>query len=87
MTVHPHVFRSSLGQHRQIVEYQVRQTERGAEVRVVADAEIDAALVCAKMEDALAALGLDRPEVTFGRVDTLDRQASGKLKRFIPLSG
>jgi phenylacetate-coenzyme A ligase PaaK-like adenylate-forming protein len=42
VSVHPHVFRSALGQHRQIVEYQVRQTERGVDVRVVADAEIDA---------------------------------------------
>ena len=86
VTVHPHVFRSSLGQLRQIVEYQVRQTERGADVCVVADAEIDAAVVRVKIADALAGLGLDRPEVTCRRVATLDRQASGKLKRFIPLS-
>jgi phenylacetate-coenzyme A ligase PaaK-like adenylate-forming protein len=87
VSVHPHIFRSSLGEHRQIVEYQVRQTERGADVRLVADAEIDAAVVCAKIEDALGALGLDRPEVTLRRVATLDRQTSGKLKRFLPLSG
>src|SRR5262249_2790241 len=87
VSVHPHVFRSSLGEHRQIIEYQVRQTERGADVRVVADAEIDAAVVRAKIEGALGALGLDQPEVTRTRVATLDRQASGKLKRFVPLSG
>jgi phenylacetate-coenzyme A ligase PaaK-like adenylate-forming protein len=82
-SVHPHVFRSSLGQHRQIVEYQVRQTDRGADVRVVADADIDGAVVEAKIAEALAACGLDQPEVTFTRVTTLDRQPSGKLKRFI----
>jgi phenylacetate-CoA ligase len=85
VSVHPHVFRSSLGQHRQIVEYQVRQTERGADVRVVADAETDAALIELKVAEALAACGLDQPEVTLTRVATLDRQASGKLKRFVPL--
>jgi phenylacetate-CoA ligase len=86
VSVHPHVFRSSLGQHRQIVEYQVRQTERGADVRVVADAEIDAAVVGMKIGEALAACGLDQPEVSLTRVATLDRQPSGKLKRFVPLS-
>jgi phenylacetate-CoA ligase len=87
VSVHPHVFRSSLGQHRQIVEYQVRQTEHGAHVRVVAEAAIDPAVVCVQIEGALAAVGLDQPEVTLTRVATLERQTSGKLKRFIPLSG
>ena len=59
MSVHPHVFRSSLGQHRQIVEYQVRQTERGADIRLVADAPIDTALVGQRIGQALAAPGLD----------------------------
>ena len=30
--VHPHLFRSTLGRQRNIVEYQVRQTERGADI-------------------------------------------------------
>jgi phenylacetate-coenzyme A ligase PaaK-like adenylate-forming protein len=87
VSVHPHVFRSCLGQHRQIVEYQVRQTERGADIRVVADAEIDAALVRPRIAEALTSLGLPQPDVILTRVATLDRQASGKLKRFVPLSG
>jgi len=87
VSAHPHVFRSSLGQHRQIVEYQVRQTERGADIRVVADAEIDTALVGLRIAEALASLGLTKPDVILTRVATLDRQASGKLKRFVPLSG
>jgi phenylacetate-CoA ligase len=87
VSVHPHVFRSSLGQHRQIVEYQVRQTERGADISVIADAEIDTASVGLKIAEALASLGIDQPDVVLTRVATLDRQASGKLKRFVPLSG
>lgn len=35
-SVHPHVFRSALGQHPAIVEYQVRQTPRGAAIAIVA---------------------------------------------------
>jgi len=86
VSVHPHVFRSLLGQQRQIVEYEVRQTERGADIRVVADAEIDTAVVGLKIAEALTSLGLDQPDVILTRVATLDRQASGKLKRFVPLS-
>ena len=84
VSVHPHVFRSSLGQQRQIVEYQVRQTARGADVRVIAETEIDCGFVALKIQEALVALGFDQPEVTVTRVAALDRQTSGK--RFVPLS-
>jgi phenylacetate-CoA ligase len=87
VSIHPHVFRSCLGQHRQIVEYQVRQTECGAEIRVVTDAEIDTVGVGLRIAEALAAVGLDQPDVIVTRVATLDRQASGKLKRFVPRPG
>ena len=86
VSIHPHIFRSSLGQHRQIIEYQVRQTQRGAEIRVVADAHLDVARLAMMIERALAAVGLEHPEVNITRVAVLDRQNSGKLKRFIPRS-
>jgi phenylacetate-CoA ligase len=35
VVVHPHVFRSMLGRERSIVEYQVRQTEKGADILTV----------------------------------------------------
>jgi hypothetical protein len=38
------------------------------------------------IEQVLAA-GLEQPEVILTQVASLDRQASGKLKRFIPLPG
>jgi phenylacetate-coenzyme A ligase PaaK-like adenylate-forming protein len=81
------MFRSSLGQHRQIIEYQVQQTQRGAEIRVVTDAPLDATGVAMMIEEALAAAGLEQPEVKITQVAVLDRQTSGKLKRFIPLPG
>jgi phenylacetate-CoA ligase len=87
VSIHPHVFRSSLGQYRPIVEYQVRQTERGADIRVVAEAQVDTALIEHTIGQALAALGLDQPEVTITLEPALDRQVTGKLKRFVPLSG
>jgi phenylacetate-CoA ligase len=83
--IHPHVFRSALAEHHQIVEYQVRQTTIGADIHVVAEAEIDTALVTHKIEEALRALSLHQPSVTITRRAALDRQTTGKLKRFVPL--
>jgi hypothetical protein len=36
---------------------------------------------------ALSRLGVDAPTVTVTRVQTLERHESGKLKRFVPLTG
>ena len=83
--VHPHLFRSVLSEQRHIVEYQVHQTRRGAGVRAVIDGHVDAVLVVMMIRHALAGLGLDQPEVTLTWVDVIERQASGKLKRFVPL--
>ena len=87
ISVHPQVFRSALTQHHQIVEYQVRQTTSGADISIVAEREIDTALVAREIEKALATLRLHQPSVTIKRVAALDRQTTGKLKRFLPLCG
>lgn len=85
VAVHPHIFRSPLGHRREIFEYQVRQTSDGATVSVRAMAPFDERALEAEIAEGLARLGLDRPEVTVKRVDQLERQYSGKLKRFVPL--
>jgi phenylacetate-coenzyme A ligase PaaK-like adenylate-forming protein len=85
VSVHPLVFRSPLSRRRQIVEYQVCQTPAGAFVRVRATAPFDEETLVADIEAGLARLGLPAPEVTLGLVDRLERQHSGKLKRFVPL--
>jgi phenylacetate-CoA ligase len=85
VSIHPHLFRSALGQHRQIIQYQVRQTGRGADIWIVADAGIDAAAARHTIEAALAAAGLNRPQVTITLQPALERQPTGKLKRFVPL--
>jgi len=79
-------FRHVLGTDPRIVEYQVLQTERGADVLAVASVSVQ------KMVPALVAAmqrhGVAHPSIRILSVDTLARnQASGKLKRFVPLSG
>ena len=78
---------SALGQHRLIVEYQVRQTARGADIELVAGATIDTAHIGQAIGQALAAAGLDQPEVNVTLRPALDRLGTGKLKRFFPLPG
>ena len=77
-------FRHVLGTDPRIVEYQVVQTEGGADVLVVASADVEElvpALVAAVQRH-----GVTDPAVRIRMVTTLERhQASGKLKRFIPL--
>jgi phenylacetate-CoA ligase len=85
--VHPLNLRSPLGKQPAIVEYQVRQTRDGVDGDVVARADFDAAAVRAAIEARLAALGLRAPAVVIRRVDRIERQATGKLKRFVPLPG
>jgi phenylacetate-CoA ligase len=84
--VHPLNFRSPLGRRSEIVEYQVRQTERGADIDVRTRSEIDLDALRSEIEQRLTSLGLASPAVQLRRVDdALTRQGSGKLKRFVPL--
>lgn len=85
-TVHPFTFRSALGRERAIVEYQVRQTARGAEILVRREGELDQARLAATLRAALAELGVVDAEITITTVDALARQESGKFKRFVPLT-
>jgi phenylacetate-coenzyme A ligase PaaK-like adenylate-forming protein len=84
ITVHPLTFRSQLGRHPHIIEYQVQQTERGAAITIRSDKPIDTALVSSALEHELARLGLEQPKVETKVVAALDRQQTGKVKRFIP---
>lgn len=84
-TVPASAFRHVLGTDPRIVEYQVRQTEDGAEVLVVASTEVpdlDGALA-----DAMRRHGVAEPVIRVRGVDSLGRnEASGKLTRFVPLT-
>jgi phenylacetate-coenzyme A ligase PaaK-like adenylate-forming protein len=84
--VHPHVFASLLRRDPPIVEYQVRQTPAGAEVLVVG-APADPAATGRALAAELARLSVPDPAVEVHRVDRLERQPTGKVRRFRPLTG
>jgi phenylacetate-coenzyme A ligase PaaK-like adenylate-forming protein len=83
-TVPASAFRHVLGTDPRVVEYQVVQTEDGADVLVVASADVGSlgpALVAAMQRSGVA-----HPSIRISAVETLGRnEASGKLKRFVPL--
>ncbi len=86
-TVHPLTFRSPLGRERDIIEYQVCQTARGADVLVRCQGPIDTTRIAETIRAALVDLGLTGAEVSVTPVDALGRQSTGKLRRFVPLAG
>jgi phenylacetate-CoA ligase len=85
--VHPHVFRSALGSHAGVVEYQVRQTTQGADIAVRCSAPVDLEDISTEITQALASLGLSRPVVEVTAVQRLERDPGpAKLRRFVPLA-
>jgi phenylacetate-coenzyme A ligase PaaK-like adenylate-forming protein len=85
VAIHPHVFRSALG-HEDLIEYQVRQTPTGADIAVVNSAPVDTTALARQIEDTLRALGLTDPTVSITLTETLERQPTGKLRRFVPIN-
>jgi phenylacetate-CoA ligase len=89
--VHPFVIGAVLARAPAVREFQVRQTDRGADVTAVVGgapdlAAPDLAALAAAVQDALCQAGLSGPQVVIHRVDTLDRDPlTGKARRFIPL--
>lgn len=86
VSVHPHLFRSALGEEPEIIEYQVHQTDRGARIEIIAESKIDTRRIGRKIEQAIVALGVAQPEVTIVPVAALTRLTTGKLRRFVPLA-
>ncbi|WP_156661541.1 phenylacetate--CoA ligase family protein [Mycobacterium sp. 852002-51163_SCH5372311] len=82
--VPPIVFRHVLGTDARVTEYQVTQTLTGAEILVVGTPDVPA--LSTALIAALRGYGLPDPAIQITVVDSLQRhQASGKLRRFIPL--
>jgi phenylacetate-CoA ligase len=85
--VHPFVIGTPLLRAPAVREFQVRQTERGADLAVVVDGDLDVAALTAAVRDNLRLAGLPGPLVTLRRVEALDRDPlTGKARRFIPLA-
>lgn len=85
ITVHPHVFRSPLSRRRNIVEYQVQQTPRGARISAVCQGPADLPDLAAELASQLTKLGVPSPEVSAIGVSAIKRHKGGKLQRFVRL--
>jgi phenylacetate-CoA ligase len=84
-SVHPSALATALLRAAQVREYQVRQTARGAEVAVVADAGLDEAALAASVEQSLRQAGVTEPHVTISRAEAIARDPrTGKVRRFVP---
>lgn len=87
VAIHPLVFRTPLGQHPMIEEYQVRQTPRGALIAIVTRGAVDFVRLEQELVAAVQSAGLNAPSFEIAVVDALQRHPeTGKLKRFIPLT-
>jgi phenylacetate-CoA ligase len=84
-TVHPFALTTALLRTGQVREYQVRQTDRGACITVVADDGLDDAALAAAVEQSLRQAGVTQPHVTINRAEAITRDPrTGKARRFVP---
>ena len=83
--VHPITFYSVLESPEAITEFQVRQTQRGVVIDVVADGHLDQAALEDAIRHDLARCGLTAPEVAVRAVTFIERHPeTGKVLRFLP---
>lgn len=87
VTVHPVVFWSAFEHYPSVVEYQVRQTERGVAISLLTNSPVVISQVERDVGNYLEKSGLHNPEVSARIVERLERtHGVAKLKRFIPLT-
>jgi phenylacetate-coenzyme A ligase PaaK-like adenylate-forming protein len=86
LAIDPLVIRTVMVRTPAALEYQAYQTERGVDVRVVLDGELDHAALAASLQQSLRAAGLPEPQVRVHAVTDIARHPeTGKARRFIPL--
>ena len=84
--VHPMIFRHVLGQIKEIEEYQVTQTENGADILIVSPEELNTGDILIRINGNLVNEGLINPVLNLKQVESLPRHPeTGKVKRFIAL--
>jgi len=84
-SVHPFVIGAPLLHDSAVREFQVRQTERGADIVAVTDGDFDPSAVVAAVARSLRQAGVAGPQVGFRRVGALDRDPmTSKVRRFVP---
>ncbi len=69
-----------------IKEYQVIQTQNGAEIKLLTTENIDLSILRHTLIEELKGLGVEKPNIQFTPVTEFQYPPSGKLRRFIPLS-
>lgn len=85
--VHHIVFVSPLLHDKNIQEYQVFQTRDGVDIKILTRGPVNTIILKNVIVDRLIKLGLPNPVVNFIEVSKFDYPFSGKLKRFVALSG
>lgn len=84
--VHPMVFRHVLGQIKEIEEYQVVQTDHGADILIVSPDKVDIEKIGREISVNLEKEGLINPDLNLNIVESLPRHPeTGKVKRFIAI--
>jgi hypothetical protein len=84
--MHPFVIGATLLHAPLVREFQIRQTERGADIVAVTGGDFDPAATVAAVARSLREAGVARPQVGFRRVGALDRDPmTSKVRRFVPL--
>ena len=87
--VHPMVFRHVLGQYSEIIEYQVFQTEKGADINFIASEAISPDtinLLCKQIKLGLGKVDLIDSTVNIKQIAEIKRHdETGKFRRFVPL--
>lgn len=86
VAVDPLVIRTVMVRTPAALEYQVRQTTRGIDIAIIAEGELNTAVLAAALAQSLRAAGLPDPHVHVREVTDIARHLeTGKARRFIPL--
>jgi len=83
--VHHNVFASPLLNENNILEYQVFQTAKGADIKILTSNQFDKTILERTISNSLSNLGISDPTVYISNVDSFNYPPSGKLRRFIPI--
>lgn len=84
VSVDPSAIGSVLAREKEVLSYQVRQTDHGAEVDIRSDGPVHLRAVAQRVASALGKGGVEHPAVSVQRVESIERSATGKLRRYVP---
>ena len=86
VSIHPLVLATSLTRHPNVLDYQVRQSDRGVLIDVITTGAVDTAGLSAELVAALADAGCTDPTAEIRVVPALARDShTGKVAQFVPV--